>query len=72
MVTIRFIEETTDWGSHQVSNHIYITESRALIGYVPMGTETAIYFKKPLSKWSPYKRKFRNLTKKESQKYVQC
>lgn len=62
----RVRQEITDWDkAPNVPNHIYITEGTNLVGYVPKGKTTAIYFTNPMKQWSPTRRKFRDLTKKE-------
>ena len=42
-----------------------ITEGQTLVGYIRRGETKATYFSKPLKTWSPARRKFRDLTKKE-------
>ena len=69
-MAIRFREELTEWGDRNIANHIYITDGRELIGYVPLGTKTPIYFAAPKRLWSATGRKFRDLTKKEMKEYV--
>ena len=62
----RVRQEVTVWDkAPETPNHIYITEGQTLIGYIKSGETTATYFSKPLRTWSPARRKFRDLTKKE-------
>ena len=62
----RVRQEITDWDkAPETPNHIYITEGQTLVGYIKSGETTATYFSKPLKQWSPARRKFRDLTKKE-------
>jgi len=45
--------------------HTYITKGTDLYGYVRNGTNEIQWFKKPFRSWSPSRRKFRKLGKKE-------
>ena len=67
---IKYLEETTDWGSYKIQNHIYITEDKLLIGYVPIGGKE-IMFSKPKQQWAVTRRTFRALTKAEIEKVKQ-
>tara|TARA_R110002074_G_scaffold263020_1_gene435186 strand:- start:172 stop:417 length:246 start_codon:yes stop_codon:yes gene_type:complete len=64
IMTERYRQETTDWGTLKILNHIYITEGEQLIGYIPLGGKE-IRYKKSKKQWSSAKRKFRDLTKNE-------
>jgi len=64
MMAERYRQEITEW-SDSTPNHIYITNGRTLLGYVPRGTMKEHRFKTPSKCWSPSRRKFRDLTKKE-------
>lgn len=62
----RVRQEITVWDkAPSTPNHIYITEGQTLIGVVPKGTTIAKYFTRPIRTWSPARRKFRDLSKKE-------
>lgn len=69
-MAIRFREELTDWGHRNITNHIYITDGRTLVGYVPAGQKKPVYFNQPKRLWSATGRKFRDLSKKEMKEYV--
>ena len=58
----RYRQEITDW---DCANHIYITEGRVLLGYIPRGSNQEIRFMAPKKQWSPSHRKFRDLSKTE-------
>jgi len=60
----RYRQEITDWGDN-TPNHIYITDGRALVGYIPRGSKTEFRFTAPSKCWSATGRKFRDLSKKE-------
>lgn len=73
-------EEKTEWPEPKqtvfglegdIPNHIYITKGTELYGYVRRGTTEVIWFKQPFKTWSPSRRKFRKLGKKEIDFYVQ-
>lgn len=68
----RLRQEITEWDkcNYDQKNHIYITKGSYLIGYIPFGSKEAQYFSAPKKQWSVSRRKFRNLTKKESRDYV--
>ena len=61
-MTERYRQEVTDWDT---VNHIYITEGRTLVGYIPKNTNKEYRFSSPMRNWSASKRKFRDLTKKD-------
>jgi hypothetical protein len=63
-MSITYLEETTDWGSYKIQNHIYITDGELLVGYVPKGGKE-IRFSKPKQQWAVDRRTFRPLTKAE-------
>jgi hypothetical protein len=67
----RIREEITVWDKcpYEQPNHIYITSGTYLIGYIPKGQKKAVYFKSPKKTWSPTRRKFRDLTKRELKEY---
>ena len=69
-MAVRFREEITAWESSNTPNHTYIVDGRVLIGYIPQGTKTPVYFNSPKKLWSVTGRKFRDLTKKEIKEYV--
>lgn len=58
-------QEITEWAEPATPNHIYIFRNKKLIGYVPQGSKDAFYFSRPSVHWSPSKRKFKYLSKKE-------
>ena len=62
---MRYKEEVTDWGSENIPNHIYVTEGRVLLGYVPRGTTVVQWFNEPKKQWSTTHRRFRELSKRE-------
>mgnify|MGYP003642094616 CR=1 FL=1 len=63
---MRIRQEVTVWDkAPSTQNHTYITEGSYLIGYIPHGKTVATYFGEPKKQWSPSRRKFRDLTKKE-------
>ena len=63
----RFRQEITDWDA---PNHIYITQGTELLGYVPRNSNQVQWFKTPKRTWSPSRRKFRDLTKREISELV--
>lgn len=73
-------EETTDWAGQErqtvfgvegvVPNHTYITKGTELFGYVPKGSKKVQWFSRPMKAWSPARRKFRKLGKKEILQFV--
>ena len=59
-------EEITEWGhAPNTPNHIYITKGTDLIGYVKRGTTDVTVFNTVKRTWSPSRRKFKKLGKKE-------
>jgi len=62
---MRYKEEITDCGSEYFPNHIYVTQGRVLLGYVPRGTTVVQWFKEPKKQWSVSHRRFRELSKRE-------
>ena len=67
----RVRQEITVWDkAPNTPNHTYITEGTTLIGVIPRGSKVATYFTRPLRTWSPTRRKFRDLTKKELRELV--
>jgi hypothetical protein len=56
---MEYLQEVTDWGDHNVSNHTYIVNKAGqLAGYIKAGTTKEIMFKKPMKQWSKARRKF--------------
>lgn len=51
--------------------HTYITKGTDLYGFVRRDTREVKWFTKPFKTWSPSRRKFRKLGKKEIDFYVQ-
>ena len=45
--------------------HIYLTKGKELYGWVKRGTSDVVMFSRPFRTWSPSRRKFRKLGKKE-------
>ena len=45
--------------------HIYLTKGTELHGWVQRGTTDVVMFSKPYRTWSPSRRKFRKLNRKE-------
>lgn len=66
-MTVRLKQEITVWDKcdYEVPNHIYLIEKRQLIGYIPVGTTKAQYFKQPKKQWATTRRKFRDITSKK-------
>ena len=58
--------EITVWDKcdYDQGNHIYVTQGTRLIAYQPIGGALKV-FNQPNSQWSPSRRKFEKLTKKE-------
>lgn len=48
---MKFLQEVTDWGSHNVVNHIYyLNDSKTkMVGYIKAGTKALFKFTKPMS-----------------------
>ena len=64
-------EEITEWDkAPSTPNHIYITKGQVLLGYIPRGSKELQVFKNPKKTWSPARRKFRKLSPKEVQSYL--
>lgn len=51
--------------------HTYITKGTDLHGYVRNGSDKIQWFKVPFKSWSPSRRKFRKLNKKEIDVHLQ-
>ena len=73
-------EEITEWPEPRqtvfglegvIPNHIDITKGTELYGYVKSGSTEVSWFKTSFKTWSPSRRKFRKLGKKEIDFYVQ-
>jgi hypothetical protein len=47
---MRYLQETTDWGSHNTPNHIYyVNDSKTkMVGYIKAGTKALFKFSKPM------------------------
>ena len=69
-------EEITEWDKSEVRqtiygmegvipNHTYITKGTDLYGYVKQNTDVVEWFSQPMKTWSPSRRKFRKLNRKE-------
>ena len=69
-MTVRYKQEITDW-SHapNTPNHVYITDGKTLIGYVPVGGKE-VRFSKPYRQWAVTRRKFKELSPKEIEKLL--
>lgn len=74
-------EEVTEWNQKEVRqtvfglegvipNHTYITKGTDLHGFIRRGSSEIQWFKVPFKSWSPSRRKFRKLGKKEIDLYV--
>lgn len=48
---MKYLQEVTDWGDHNVPNHIYYLndEKTRMVGYIKAGTKALFKFKKPIS-----------------------
>jgi hypothetical protein len=48
---MKYYQEVTDWGSHNVANHIYyLNDSKTkMVGYIKAGTKALFKFSKPMS-----------------------
>ena len=56
---MEYLQEVTDWGDHNIPNHIYIVNSAGqLAGYIKQNTTEEIMFKSPKKQWSKARRKF--------------
>jgi len=51
--------------------HTYITRGTTLYGFVKRGTNNITWFKTPKQSWSPSRRRFRKLGKKEIDFYIE-
>lgn len=51
--------------------HTYITRGTTLYGYIRCGTTDIDWFKTPKQSWSPSRRRFRKLNKKEIDFYLE-
>lgn len=51
--------------------HTYITRGTTLYGYVQRGATDITWFKTPKQSWSPSRRRFRKLNKREIDFYIQ-
>ena len=51
--------------------HTYITKGTDLHGFIRRGTSEIQWFKMPKKSWSPSRRKFRKLNKKEIDSFVE-
>ena len=59
---MEYLQEITDWGDVNVSNHTYIVNKASqLVGYIKQGTTEEIIFKKPMKQFSKSRRKFKKL-----------
>lgn len=66
-MAVKLKQEITVWDKceYEVPNHIYLIENRQLVGYIPVGTTKAQYFKQPKKQWATTRRKFRDITSKK-------
>lgn len=48
---MKYLQEVTDWGSHNVANHIYyLNDSKTkMVGYIKAGTKALFKFSKPMA-----------------------
>jgi len=48
---MKYLQEVTDWGDHNVPNHIYYLndDKTRMVGYIKAGTKALFKFKKPIS-----------------------
>ena len=48
---MKYLQETTDWGSHSTPNHIYyVNDSKTkMVGYIQAGTKALFKFSKPMT-----------------------
>ena len=56
---MKYFQETTDWGSNHVQNHIYYLtdDKRKMVGYIKAGAKKLVKFSKPMN-FDPKGRKF--------------
>lgn len=47
---MKYLQEVTDWGDHNVPNHIYYLndDKTRMVGYIKAGTKALFKFKKPI------------------------
>ena len=66
---MKYLQEITDWGKHNVPNHIYYVsdDNTKMVGYVKAGTKNLFKFSKPLS-FDGRGRKFVELKDKKAEK----
>lgn len=48
---MKYLQETTDWGNHNVPNHVYyVNDSKTkMVGYIKAGSKALFKFKKPMT-----------------------
>ena len=48
---MKYLQETTDWGNHNVPNHIYyVNDSKTkMVGYIKAGSKSLFKFSKPMT-----------------------
>ena len=48
---MKYLQEVTDWGDHNIPNHIYyLNDSKSkMVGYIKAGTKALFKFSKPMS-----------------------
>ena len=48
---MKYYQEVTDWGDHNIANHIYyLNDSKTkMVGYIKAGTKALFKFSKPMS-----------------------
>ena len=48
---MKYLQEVTDWGDHNVPNHVYyLNDTKTkLVGYIKYGTKSLFKFSKPMS-----------------------
>jgi hypothetical protein len=48
---MKYIQEVTDWGKHNVLNHVYYVndDKNKMVGYIKNGSTNLFKFKKPMS-----------------------
>lgn len=65
---MKYLQEVTDWGNHNVPNHIYYLndEKTRLVGYIKAGTKSLFKFSKPMS-FDKRGRKFVELKNKKAE-----
>ena len=75
-MTVRYKLELTVWDKcdYEVPNHIYITDRNWLIGVIPTsGPDKGVEkrFVQPYKQWSVSRRKFKELSPKQLEKFLQ-